>query len=255
TLCFTGIRDTLEAALADLLWPSYREVRVRRHGDELEPGDYLLQVELTLDALPPDASRYGWSAGAKGRWRIVRDGLPIKGEALSTRSGGDFAYGSGLGEAAGEVVEAVAALIAHIVVRLPEPSVAPPDLLPPVVAKDSFAPASERARGTDAKLAERPADAEKPAQSATRAKSDRCGRRPLLFGGCEALFDRFEVCVDLRVFGTKRFDATHRAHDRRVIAVAEGPPKLWKAALQPLPTEVHRHLTREGDALVAIFAQ
>src|SRR5690606_21854360 len=89
TLCFTGIRDTLEAALADLLWPSYREVRVRRHGDELEPGDYLLQVELTLDALPPDASRYGWSAGAKGRWRIVRDGLPIKGEALSTRSRGD----------------------------------------------------------------------------------------------------------------------------------------------------------------------
>ncbi|HEY6724329.1 MAG TPA: hypothetical protein VI197_09860, partial [Polyangiaceae bacterium] len=122
TLCFVGVRSAIEDSLADLLWPSFPEVTVRRHGDELAPGDYLVQVELKLDALPPDASRYGWSAAAKGRWRVVRDGLPLEGESLSTRSRGDFAYGSGLGQAAGEVVDAVAAHIAGVVVRLPEPA-------------------------------------------------------------------------------------------------------------------------------------
>ena len=171
TLCFTGIRDALEAALSDLLWPSYREVRVRHHGDELERGDYLLQVELTLDALPPDATRYGWSAAAKGRWRIVRDGLPIKGEALSTRSRGDFAYGSGLGDAAGEVVEAVAAHIAQIVARLPEPKVVPPVLLPPVVAKDSFEAATQSSRNASTKLVDQPGTTPSGTTQAKRAKS------------------------------------------------------------------------------------
>jgi len=140
TLCFVGVQSAIEDSLADLLWPSFPEVKLRRHGDELEPGDYLVQVELKLDALPPDASRYGWSAGAKGRWRVVRDGLPLEGESLSTRSRGDFAYGSGLGQAAGEVVDAVAAHIAGVVVRLPEPQPRQPVLLPPVVLKNSYAP-------------------------------------------------------------------------------------------------------------------
>lgn len=139
TLCFVGVRSAIEAALADLLWPSFPEVKLRRHGDELAPGDYLVQVELKLDALPPDASRYGWSAAAKGRWRVVRDGLPLEGESLSTRSRGDFAYGSGLGLAAGEVVDAVAAHIAGVVVRLPEPAPRQPVPLPPVVLKNSYA--------------------------------------------------------------------------------------------------------------------
>lgn len=141
TLCFAGVRSAIEASLADLLWPSFPEVKVRRHGDELEPGDTLVQVELKLDALPPDASRYGWSAAAKGRWRVVRDGLPLEGESLSTRSRGDFAYGSGLGLAAGEVVDAVAAHIAGVVVRLPEPAPRQPVPLPPVVLRNSYAPA------------------------------------------------------------------------------------------------------------------
>lgn len=140
TLCFVGVRSAIEDSLADLLWPSFPEVRVRRHGDELAPGDYLVQVELKLDALPPDASRYGWSAAAKGRWRVVRDGLPLDGESLSTRSRGDFAYGSGLGLAAGEVVDAVAAHIAGVVVRLPEPAPRQPVPLPPVVLKNSYIP-------------------------------------------------------------------------------------------------------------------
>jgi len=140
TLCFTGVRTAIEDALADLLWPSFPEVKVRRHGDELEAGDYLVQVELKLDALPPDASRYGWSAAAKGRWRVVRDGLPLEGQSLSTRSRGDFAYGSGLGQGAGEVVDAVAAHIAGVVVRLPESAPRQPVLLPPVVLKNSYAP-------------------------------------------------------------------------------------------------------------------
>lgn len=143
TLCFVGIRSSLEQSLSGLLWPSFPEVRVRRRGDELKPGDYLVQVELRVDALPPDASRYGWSAAAKGRWRVVRDGLPVRGESLSTRSRGDFAYGSGLGQAAGEVVDAVAAHIAQIMVTLPESEPHPVVLLPPVVAKDSFVPDAE----------------------------------------------------------------------------------------------------------------
>jgi len=146
TLCFVGVREALAESLASLLWPSYRQVKLRERGDQLEPGDYLLQVELNLDALPPDASRAGWSAAAKGRWRVVRDGLPVDGQSLSTRSRGDFAYGSGLGQAAGEVVDAVAAHIANIVVRVPEPATLPPVLLPPVVAKDTF-------ETTDPKLA------------------------------------------------------------------------------------------------------
>jgi len=140
TLCFDGVRTAIEDSLEDLLWPSFPDVKIRRHGDELEPGDYLLQVELKLDALPPDRSRYGWSAAAKGRWRVVRDGLPLEGESLSTRSRGDFAYGSGLGQAAGEVVDAVAAHIAQVVVRLPEPAPYEPVPLPPVVLKNSFTP-------------------------------------------------------------------------------------------------------------------
>ncbi len=136
TLCFAGVRQAMETSLASLLWPSYPDVKLRRRGDELEPGDYLLQVELNLDALPPDRSRYGWSAAAKGRWRLVRDGHPVKGESLSTRSRGDFAYGSGLGQAAGEVVDAVAAHIAQILVKLPETQPREPVLLPPVVARD-----------------------------------------------------------------------------------------------------------------------
>lgn len=140
TLCFDGVRTAIEDSLEDLLWPSFPDVKVRRHGDELAPGDYLLQVELKLDALPPDRSRYGWSAAAKGRWRVVRDGLPLQGESLSTRSRGDFAYGSGLGEAAGEVVDAIAAHIAGVVVRLPESAPFEPVPLPPVVLKNSFTP-------------------------------------------------------------------------------------------------------------------
>jgi hypothetical protein len=143
TLCFVGVRAALQDSIKNLIWPGFRDVKIRRFGDELEEGDYLLQVELNLDALPPDASRHGWSAAAKGRWRVVRDGLPVEGQTLSTRSRGDFAYGSGLGTAAGEVVDAVAAHIAQVVVRLPVAEPSPQVLLPPVVAKDSFEPSAD----------------------------------------------------------------------------------------------------------------
>lgn len=169
TLCFVGIRETLERNLSDLLWPSYREVRVRRRADALEPGDYLLQVELNLDALPQDASRYGWSAAAKGRWRVVRDGLPLEGESLSTRSRGDFAYGSGLGQGAGEVVGAVAAHIAQRLVRLPARDTPGPVLLPPVVARDSFTPKAPDEK--PAAKAESGAKASNVAQPDSRAKT------------------------------------------------------------------------------------
>lgn len=173
TLCFVGVQSAIEDSLADLLWPSFPEVKVRQHGDELEPGDYLVQVELKLDALPPDASRYGWSAAAKGRWRVVRDGLPLEGESLSTRSRGDFAYGSGLGQAAGEVVDAVAAHIAGVIVRLPEAAPRPPVPLPPVVLKNSYAPDRSAVTETNApQTTPEPSKPPAPAAAERQAKTN-----------------------------------------------------------------------------------
>lgn len=178
TLCFVRVRRALEQALTGLLWPSFPEVRVRRHGDELREGDYLLQVELALDALPPDQSRHGWSAAARGRWRVVRDGLPLEGETLSTRSRGDFAYGSGLGEAAAEVVEAAAAHIAQVMVRLPESKPPRPVRLPPVVAKRDAAPAGFEAAPDqghsgqpEQESSKRESSAQQPTASGSKAKS------------------------------------------------------------------------------------
>jgi hypothetical protein len=140
-LCFEGLRAGLARSLTRLLWPSFPEVRLRQHGDPLVRGDYLLQIEAGIDALPPGQEQPGWSAALRGRWRLVRDGMPIKSETVATRSRGDFAYGSSLGVAGGEVVDALSAHIASVLISIPESKQLVPVPLPPVAVDDALMPA------------------------------------------------------------------------------------------------------------------
>lgn len=142
-LCFEGLRAGVARSLTRLLWPSFPEVRLRRHGDQLVAGDYLLQIEADIDALPPDPEHAGWSAAIEGRWRLVRDGLPLKSETVASRSRGDFAYGSSLGVAGGEVVDALSAHIAQVLIEVPESKRMLPVPLPPVAAEDALMPADQ----------------------------------------------------------------------------------------------------------------
>jgi hypothetical protein len=66
--------------------------------------------------------------------------MPLKSETVATRSRGDFAYGSSLGMAGGEVVDALSAHIASVLIRIPESNQLAPVALPPVVAEDAMAP-------------------------------------------------------------------------------------------------------------------
>ena len=87
-----------------------------------------------------------------------------------------------------------------------------------------------------------------------RTRVGRADQKPSV-RGAELALDRFEVRAHLGVVGAERLDLAHRAHDRRVIAVAERAPELGERALQALLAEVHRDMAREGDALVAILRQ
>jgi len=131
-LCFEQVREALAQALGRGLWPAFPEVAVKEHGDELAPGDYLLWVQLGLEAQPPEGAWPGWSAAARGRWQLIRDGFPVAGETVYSRSRSDFAYGRSLGVGAGEVLDAISVRIASVLGGLPEsqPQLAIP--LPPV---------------------------------------------------------------------------------------------------------------------------
>ena len=49
-------------------------------------------------------------------------------------------------------------------------------------------------------------------------------------------------------------DATHAAHDGRVIAATEGAADFGEAAPERMLAQVHRHVARERDAAVALLA-
>ena len=74
-------------------------------------------------------------------------------------------------------------------------------------------------------------------------------------GRPELSLERFEVGADLGVGDPEGLDLAHGAHDRRVVAVAEGAPELGEAALQALLAQVHRHVAGEGHALVPVLAR
>jgi hypothetical protein len=181
-VCFQNIRAALEHGLARSLWPSFPEVVIGTPADA-RPSDYLLQVEITLDALPPDDAGPGWSAGARSRFRVLREGKVIAEETLASRSRAHFPYGSPLGEGATEVVDATVLHVATKVSQIPESRPDEPKPLPRVAAntvevnKPSPLETTETARGPEA-APERAKSPETPDSSAEQAASS--GESPAL---------------------------------------------------------------------------
>lgn len=134
-VCFHNINSALEHGLARSLWPSYPDVVIGSPKDA-RPSDYLLQVEVTLDALPPDDAGPGWSAGARSRFRVMREGKILAEETLASRSRAQFPYGSSLGQAATEVIDATVLHVAGAVSSVPEARPDSPKPLPIVASRD-----------------------------------------------------------------------------------------------------------------------
>ena len=159
-VCFSGVRRAAFRALTRSLWNSFPEVALRE-GDTIPVGDYLLKLDVTVDALPPDRTeRPGWSALATGAFELSRDGQVLRSEKLGSRSRADFGYGSALGVAAGEVVDAFALHVAEVLGSIPEDRPFPPVPLPAVMA-EVLMPASPPA--APAPAAPAPAAAPTPA--------------------------------------------------------------------------------------------
>ena len=137
-LCFERLRGELGYALSRSLWSSFPGVE--SGSGERRAGDYVLHVALNLEALPPDANGPGWSAGARGSWRLERNGQTLAGEQVASRSRGDFAYGAPLGIGAGEVIDAVAVRIGMTLGALPESHQVAPVPLPAVATAPLPAP-------------------------------------------------------------------------------------------------------------------
>lgn len=133
-ICFDGVRRAVFGALERSLWTSFPEVELR-DGDKLASGDYLLQLDVTVDALPPDAEGPGWSALAAGGFKLSRDGKVLREERLGSRSRAAFAYGGALGVGAGEVVDAVAVHVAEVLGTVAEDRPLRATPLPAVMAE------------------------------------------------------------------------------------------------------------------------
>ena len=133
-LCFDGVRRSALGALERSLWTSFPEVALR-DGDALQAGDYVLTLDVPLNAQAPDADGPGWSAVAAGGFRLSRDGKILHEERLGSRSRPAFAYGSALGVGAGEVVDAFAAHVAEVLGAVAEERPLRPAPLPAVVAE------------------------------------------------------------------------------------------------------------------------
>ncbi len=176
-VCFYNIRRALEQGLARGLWPSFPDV-VFGDPKEAGPSDYLLQVEVTLDALPPDDAGPGWSAGARSRFRVLREGRVIAEETLASRSRAQFPYGTPLGEGATEVVDATILHVAHAVSQIPESRPDEPKPLPRVAARRVDAP---KAKGNppepDTKVASHP-DSDQAKTDPTTSRADEAPAPP-----------------------------------------------------------------------------
>ena len=142
-VCFDGVRRAAFGALERSLWTSFPDV-AQRDGDALGPGDYLLTLDVTINAVAPDAEGPGWSAVAAGGFRLSRDGKVLHEERLGSRSRSAFGYGGALGVGAGEVVDAFAAHVAEVLGAVAEERPLRPAPLPAVVA-EVLTPAAEPA--------------------------------------------------------------------------------------------------------------
>ncbi len=144
-LCFERLRTTLGFALTRSLWTSFPGVEMARAIQAVPAGDYVLHIDLDLEALPPDQTGPGWSAGARGNWRLERDGQTLAGEQVASRSRADFAYGAPLGAGASEVVDAIAVRIGMTLGGVPESRVISPVPLPEVATAPLDTPPSAAA--------------------------------------------------------------------------------------------------------------
>ena len=134
-LCSDGLDQALAGSLERSLWPSFPRVAAVGRHDDPAAGDYVLTLELTLDALPPGSGGPGWAALGRGNWRLSRDGAALANEDVESRSRAEFAYGRALGAGASEVVDAIALHIAMALGAMPETKPDRPSPLPAVVAK------------------------------------------------------------------------------------------------------------------------
>lgn len=179
-ICFYNVDNALESGLLRSLWPAFPEV-VLGSKKNVGPSDYFLQVEVTLDALPPDESGPGWSAGARSRYRLLRAGKVISEQTMASRSRPHFAYGAPLGEGATEVIDATIVHLAQMVSEVPESRPDAPVPLPAVAARvvvdSKQEPGARKAPPTNAVAEAQPAKAksvetEEPAQSSQQAKTE-----------------------------------------------------------------------------------
>lgn len=152
-VCFHNLRPSLEKGLENTLWASFPEVVVGS-AKNAGPSDYVLEVDVTLDALPPDDAGPGWSAGARSRFRLLREGKVLHEETLASRSRAVFPYGAPLGTGASEAVDATILHIAERVSAVPESRPHPEELLPTVAARRIEAPKSAGKKPTPDKTGE-----------------------------------------------------------------------------------------------------
>ena len=134
-VCFYDIRKAIEQGLVRGLWPSFPTIALGTPKDA-GPSDYLLQVDVTLDALPPDDAGPGWSAGVRSRFRLMREGEVLEEQTMASRSRAHFAYGSPLGEAATEVMNATLIHVSSAISQVPESRPDTPQALPRVASRN-----------------------------------------------------------------------------------------------------------------------
>jgi len=132
-LCFQEVRTAMARSLSSNFWPSFREIVVKK-ADELQPGDYLLEIQLALEPLPPDETGPGWSVGTKVQYRLSREGTTLVQETLASRSRADLPYGAPLSEAASDTVAATLYHVAARVSQVPETRPEAPPELPEVAS-------------------------------------------------------------------------------------------------------------------------
>jgi hypothetical protein len=170
-VCYFNVRPAIEAGLVKNLWPAFPEVTLGEPEDAA-PAEYVLEVDLELDALPPDASGPGWAAGVRGRYRLLRDGETVFESTLATRSRGEFPYGAPLGTGASEAMDAALQHIAREISQVDESRPDPITPLPRVASRVvSSAPPSAKSAPVDEKKAKLDAPS-----AARGAKSDSTAR-------------------------------------------------------------------------------
>ncbi|HSC89451.1 MAG TPA: hypothetical protein VLC09_19350 [Polyangiaceae bacterium] len=173
-VCFVDLKGELDRSLVQSTWPAFPQVVLGSQADA-GPEDYVLQVDMQLDALPPDASGPGWSAGAKTRFRLLQGTRVLHEETLASRSEAEFAYGSTLGPPASSVVDASVRHIAERVSLIPESkqlsSPALPAVASRVVTPSGAAAPSSPSSSSSVEAPVAPAEPAPAASAAAQAKT------------------------------------------------------------------------------------